>query len=452
MLSIFIIGNEYDSRIALTDLLEQHGYRTKSFSDVAVSLEQIKGDDCDLILTDMKIGDVDATEILKSVKQLDPNVEVIVFAESAESDSIKSAVEVMKLGAFDYMLRPSLDLFDELLIKVERALERKRMTEEIERLQEQFRNEYGLDTIIAESGEMRNVLHSVSRVAENDSPILLQGESGTGKELIARAIHSSGRPGKPFVPINCGAMPETLLESELFGHMKGTFTGAKFNKKGLFEEAHGGTLFMDEIGDMSNAIQVKLLRAMDFGEIRRLGSNIPVYVDARVVAATNKDMKSLVVSKKFREDLYYRLNVIPIMIPPLRKRKTDILPLAQHFLKIYSSKMGKEVLRLAPESRQLLLKYDWPGNVRELENVIERAIVLAQYDTIFPDDLPSAFNIQHPDILRQAISGKWSFDRLEKEYISSILSECSGNLSQAREKLGIARNTLWRKMKEYGIS
>jgi len=447
MLSVFIIGNEYASRIALTDLLEQHGYRTKSFSDVDVSLGQLKGDDCDLILTDMKIGDVDATEILKSVKQLDPNVEVIVFAES---DSIKSAVEVMKLGAFDYMLRP-VD-FDELLIKVERALERKRMTEEIERLQEQFRNEYGLDTIIAESAEMRNVLHSVFRVAENDSPILLQGESGTGKELIARAIHSSGRPGKPFVPINCGAMPETLLESELFGYMKGTFTGAKFNKKGLLEEAHGGTIFMDEIGNMSHAIQVKLLRALGFGEIRRLGSNTPVYVDARVVAATNKDMKSLVVSKKFREDLYYRLNVISIMIPPLRKRKTDILPLAQHFLKIYSSKMGKKVLRLAPESRQLLLKYDWPGNVRELENVIERAIVLAQYDTIFPDDLPSTFHIQHPDILRQAISGKWSFDRLEKEYISSILSECSGNLSQAREKLGIARNTLWRKMKEYGIS
>jgi DNA-binding NtrC family response regulator len=447
MLSVFIIGNEYASRIALTDLLEQHGYRTKSFSEVDVSLGQIKDDNCDLILTDMKIGDINATDILKSVKQLNPNIEVIVFAESG---SIESAVEIMKLGAFDYMLKPVDN--DELLIKVERALERKRMTEEIERLQEQFRNEYGLDTIIAESSEMRNVLHSVSRVAGNDSPILLQGESGTGKELIARAIHSSGRPGKPFVPINCGAMPETLLESELFGYMKGTFTGAKFNKKGLFEEAHGGTLFMDEVGDMSNATQLKLLGAMDFGEIRRLGSNTTVHVDTRIVAATNKDMKSLVGTKKFREDLYYRLNVIPIIVPPLRKRKTDILPLANHFLKIYSSKMGKEVLRIAPESRQLLLKYDWPGNVRELENVIERAMVLAQYDTIFPDDLPSAFHTQQPDILGQAISGKWTLDKLEKEYISSILNECSGNLSQAREKLGIARNTLWRKMKEYGIS
>jgi len=447
MLSVFIIGNEYASRIALTDQLEQHGYRAKSFSDVTTSLMQIKGNDCDLILTDMNIGDVNATEILKSIKMLNPNIEIIVFAEYG---SIESAVEVMKLGAFDYMLKP-VD-FDELLIKVERSLERKRMTEEIERLQEQFRNEYGLDTIIAESEEMRNVLHSVSRVAGNDSPILLQGESGTGKELIARAIHSSGRPGKPFVPINCGAMPETLLESELFGYMKGTFTGAKFNKKGLLEEAHGGTIFMDEIGDMSHATQVKLLRALDFGEIRRLGSNTPVYIDARVVAATNKDMKSLVESKKFREDLYYRLNVISITIPPLKKRKTDILPLAQHFLKIYSSKMGKEVLRIAPESRQLLLKYDWPGNVRELENVIERAIVLAQYNTIFPDDLPSNLHTHPPDILSQAISGKWSLEKLEKEYIFSILNECSGNLSQARERLGIARNTLWRKMKEYGVS
>jgi DNA-binding NtrC family response regulator len=447
MLSVFIIDNEYASRIALTDLLEQHGYRSRSFSNVSESLEQIKSNDCDLILTDLKIDDVNAIEILKAVKQLNPNVEVIVFAEYG---SIESAVEVMKLGAFDYMLKP-VDS-EELLIKVERALERKRMTEEIERLQEQFRKEYGLDTIIAESEEMRNVLHSVSRVAGNDSPILLQGESGTGKELIARAIHSSGRPGKSFVPINCGAMPETLLESELFGYMKGAFTGAKINKKGLFEEAHGGTMFMDEIGDMSHATQVKLLRALDFGEIRRLGSNTPVYVDARVVAATNKNMESLVESSGFREDLYYRLNVISITIPPLRKRKTDILPIAQHFLKVYSFKMRRDVLRIAPEARQLLLKYDWPGNVRELENVIERAIVLAQYDAIFPDDLPSSLHSPQPDILRQAISGKWSLKKLEKEYISSVLNECSGNLSEAREKLGIARNTLWRKIKEYEVS
>lgn len=328
MLSIFIIGEEHALIAKLANSLEQYGYSVKGFSDVSECLKQIQSDDCDLILTDLAVKDINATAILKSIRQLKPNIEVIVFAESK---SIESAVEVMKFGDFDYMLKPVV--LEELLIKAERAIGRKRMTEEIERLQENFRQEYGLSAIIAESEDMRNVLHNVTKVAKSDSPILIQGESGTGKELVARAIHSSGRPGKPFVPINCGAMPETLLESELFGYMRGAFTGAKFNKKGLFEEAHGGTIFMDEIGDMSLITQVKILRALDFGEIRRLGNNNPVYVDARIVAATNKNVVALVKSSKFREDLYYRLNVISITIPPLRKRKSDIVPLANHFFK-----------------------------------------------------------------------------------------------------------------------
>ena len=446
MLSIFIIDEEYALIANLADFLEQYGYSVRSFSDVSECLKQVQSGDCDLILTDLTIKGTSAIDILKSVKQLKPYIEVIVFAKS---ESIESAVEAMKLGAFDYMLKPVVP--EELLIKVERAIGRKKMTEEIERLQEHFRKEYGLSAIIAESEDMRNVLHDVAKVARSDSPILIQGESGTGKELVAKAIHSSGRPGKPFVPINCGAMPETLLESELFGYMKGAFTGAKFNKKGLFEEAHGGTIFMDEIGDMSLITQVKILRALDFGEIRRLGNNNPVYVDARIVAATNKNIVALVKSGKFREDLYYRLNVISITIPPLRKRKSDIVPLANHFLKLYSTKMNKEVQRLLPEARQVLLKYDWPGNVRELENVIERAIVLAQFDTIVPDNLPTEIQSSQPDIFKFAVAGNWSLEKLEKEYISSILNVYSGNLTRAREVLGIARNTLWRKMKEFGI-
>jgi DNA-binding NtrC family response regulator len=447
MLSILIIDNEYSSQTLLTNLLQQHGYKAQGTSNLSESLKQIRNNHYDLILTDLSLHDINAIELLGVVKQINPNIEVIVFAEYG---SIESAVESMKLGAFDYMLKP-IDS-DELIIKVERALSRKRMNEEIEHLQTQFRKEYGLDMIIAESKEMREVLHSVSRIAEGDSPVLIQGESGTGKELVIRAIHSSGRPGKSFIPINCGAMPETLLESELFGYMKGAFTGARFNKKGLFEEAHGGTIFLDEIGDMSHATQVKLLRVLDFGEIRRLGSNLPVYVDTRVVAATNKNIKSLVNIGGFREDLYYRLNVIIINIPPLRERKADIFPLANHFLKIYSNKMDKEVLKLAPETRQLLMKYDWPGNVRELENVIERAIVLAQYDTIFPDDLPSSLQYPQPDIIKQAIKSDWNIERLEREYIVGVLKECSGNLSQTTERLGIARNSLWRKLKKYGVS
>jgi len=446
MLSIFVISDEYAFRIELKDLLDQHGYNVRIFSDISECIEQIKSGECDLILSDLNKDNNTAENILKSVKSINPNIEVIFFTES---ESIELAASIVKLGAFDYMQKPIIP--DNLLIKVERALGHKRMIEEIERLQENFMREYGLQAIVARSKEMLNVLHEVTQVAKSDSPILIQGESGTGKELIARAIHSSGRPGKPFIPINCGAMPETLLESELFGYMKGAFTGARINKKGLFEEAHDGTIFMDEIGDMPLITQVKILRALDFGEIRRLGSNIPIYVNTRIVAATNKDVLSLVKDGKFREDLYYRLNVISIKIPPLRERKSDIIPLANHFLKLYSARMGKDVKKISHEVRQILLKYDWPGNVRELENVIERAIVLAQYDTIFPDDLPTGLQSNQPDIIKIAIEKRWSLKELEKEYLSNVIKNHSGNLSKAVETLGIARNTLWRKMKKFGI-
>lgn len=446
MLSIFVISDEYAFRIELKDLLDQHGYNVRIFSDISECIEQIKSGECDLILSDLNKDNNTAENILKSVKSINPNIEVIFFTES---ESIELAASIVKLGAFDYMQKPIIP--DNLLIKVERALGHKRMIEEIERLQENFKREYGLQAIVAESKEMLNVLREVTQVAKSDSPILIQGESGTGKELIARAIHSSGRPGKPFIPINCGAMPETLLESELFGYMKGAFTGARINKKGLFEEAHDGTIFMDEIGDMPLITQVKILRALDFGEIRRLGSNTPIYVNTRIVAATNKDMLSLVKDGKFREDLYYRLNVISIKIPPLRERKSDIIPLANHFLKLYSARMGKDVKKISHEVRQILLKYDWPGNVRELENVIERAIVLAQYDTIFPDDLPTGLQSNQPDIIKIAIEKRWSLKELEKEYLSNVIKNHSGNLSKAVETLGIARNTLWRKMKKFGI-
>lgn len=446
MLSVFVIVDEYAFKIELKELLEQHGYNVEVFSDFSKLIEQIKKVECDLILTDLNVVNASAIDILPVVKNVNPKIEVIVFAESG---SIELATNIIRSGAFDYMQKPIAP--DNLLIKVERALGYKKMIEEIERLQENFRQEYGLQSIIAESKEMLSVLHKVSQVAKSDSPILIQGESGTGKEMIARAIHSSGRPGKPFIPINCGAMPETLLESELFGYMKGSFTGARINKKGLFEEAHDGTIFMDEIGDMSQITQVKILRALDFGEIRRLGNNTPIYVNTRVVAATNKDLLSLVKNGKFREDLYYRLNVISIVIPPLRERKSDIIPLANHFLNLYSAKMGKDVKRISAEARQLLLKYDWPGNVRELENVIERAIVLAQYDTILPDNLPTRIQSSQLDILKTAVEKRWSLKELEKEYLSSVIAEHSGNLTKAKEVLGIPRNTLWRKMKQFGL-
>ncbi len=446
MLSVFITVNEHAFRIELKELLNQHGYNVRVFSDFQELIDQVKQGECDLILTDSNIDNITAIDILVTVKSINPNIEVIVFDES---ESVDLATKIMKLGAFDYMQKPIIP--DNLLIKVERALGHKKMMEEVERLQENFRREYGLQSIIAKSKEMIDVLYKISQVAKGDSPILIQGESGTGKEMIARAIHSSGRPGKPFIPINCGAMPETLLESELFGYMKGAFTGARINKKGLFEEAHDGTIFLDEIGDMSQITQVKILRALDFGEIRRLGNNIPIYVNTRVVAATNKDILSLVKDGKFREDLYYRLNVISVTIPPLRERKSDIIPLANHFLRLYSVKMGKDVKKISNEARQLLLKYDWPGNIRELENVIERAIVLTHYDTILPDNLPTRIKSGQLDIIKTAVEEKWNLKELEKEYISSVIREYSGNLSEAKEILGISRNTLWRKMKKLDI-
>jgi len=443
VLSILVVDDESDVREVLVELLKEHGYSVTGSETVAEALRKISEDVYDLIITDLKMGDRSGMEILRAAKDTTPTVEVIMITGYG---TVESAVEAMRLGAFDYIMKPWN--MDELLVRVERALGRKRMTEEIERLRERLRNDF--DTIIAESENMKEVLHLIAQVATSDSPIMIQGDSGTGKELLARALHSSGRPNGLFVPINCSALPETLLESELFGYMKGSFTGATVNKKGLFEEAHRGTLFMDEIGDMSPATQVKLLRALDLGEIRRVGSNTTVYVDVRVVAATNKNLEALVREGKFREELYYRLNVISIYVPPLRDRKPDILPIAEHFLEVYSKKMRKKVLKISPEARQFMVRYEWPGNVRELENVIERAVVLSQHDTIDLDSLPFGERLQQPGVIQQASRGQWDLKRLEKEYILNILAECSGNNSQAAERLGIARNTLWRKLKEYG--
>lgn len=448
MFSILVVDDDASIRVPWIDLLEEHGYRAAGAATVDEAIQKINEDVYDLVLTDLRMGGTrGGIDVLKAAGQTDPTMEVIVITGYG---TVESAVEAMKLGAFDYIRKPPAT--DELVMRVERAVGRKQMFAEIARLRERLRHEKNFDTIVAESDEMKEVLHLVAKVAESDSPVLIRGESGTGKELVAWAIHTNGRPNKQFLPINCGGFPETLLESELFGYMRGAFTGAAVNKKGLFEEAHNGTLFMDEIGDMPESLQVKLLRALDLGEIRRLGSNKPVYVKVRLVAATNKNLEELVQSGRFRKELYYRLNVIPIFIPPLRERRKDILPLAEHFLELFSSKMNREVLKLSSEARQAMVRYDWPGNVRELENAVERAVVLAQYDTIFLEDLPFGDQFQQPDILRRATRERWDLKTLEKEHILSVLSECSDNHSRTATRLGIARNTLWRKLKSYSVS
>lgn len=444
MFSILVVDDNRYVREALSIFLEEHGYNVTSTTNVTEALRSINADAYDLIITDLVMGDMSGMDVLRAAKQVDPYTEVIMITGHG---TVESAVEAMKLGASDYIKKPWND--DELIVRVERALRRKRLTEEIQRLRERLQKEFNFGNIVAESEDMRNILHTISRVANSSSNIIIQGASGTGKEVIARAIHATARPNGLFLPINCSAFQDTLLESELFGYMRGAFTGAATNKKGLFEEAHRGTLFMDEIGDMSPATQVKLLRALDNGEIRRIGSNTPVHVDVMVIAATNKNIEELVRVGQFREDLYYRLNVISIFISPLRERRADILPLAEHFLKLYSKKMNKKVLKISLEARRAMVRHDWPGNVRELENAIERAVVLSQHDTISLEDLPFNTSFHQTDILRQATNGKWNLKRLEREYIVDVMAQCSGNHSKAADRLGIARNTLWRKLKEY---
>lgn len=444
MSRILLAVKEEISRKFVSSRLREYGNIVDESLETSEALHKAITEGYDLIIEGLDLPVEAQFDFLKKIKSSKPDVEVILITGSG---TIQSAIEAMRAGAFDYVSKPIYP--DELLVKAERALEHRRINKEIQHLQDEFQKAYGLGAIIAESEEMRKVLHLASQVAKSSSPILIQGESGTGKELVAKAIHCIGRSGKPFVPINCGAIPETLLESELFGHIHGSFTGSVVNKKGLFEEAHNGTLFIDEIGDMPTATQVKLLRALDFGEIRRIGSNIPIYVNARIIAATNKDLQLLVSNSKFREDLFYRLNVVSIHIPPLRKRRSDIMPLAEFFLNKYGRLTNKNVCKISAGVRQIFLRYDWPGNVRELENVIERAVVLAHGDTITEEELPSNMRSEFSDILRLASSEKWSLKKLEQEYMLKLLNDYDNNRSELARRLGIGRNTLWRKLKSY---
>jgi len=316
------------------------------------------------------------------------------------------------------------------------------------------REKYGFAGIVAKSNKMRGVLDLALTVSRSDSNVVIEGETGTGKELIARAIHAhSSRSGGAFIPVNCGALPENLLESELFGHARGAFTGAVAAKKGLLEEADRGTFFLDEVGEMPTSTQVKLLRALQDGEVRRVGSNVSIRVSVRIIAATNGSLSDLIKEGRFREDLYYRLNVIPIVIPPLRERREDILPLAERFLQEYCGNMKKDVESFSPEAVNILLNYGWPGNVRELRNVVERAVVLSRSKIVPPDNLVIIRSGEEPALRNEGrnTGERATLSELEKEYIIDVLNECSWNRMTAAEVLGIGRSTLWRKMREYGI-
>jgi two-component system response regulator HydG len=443
--SILVVDDEASMRLTLGMLLRGEDWTVREAAGVASAVTLLEQEPFDVVITDLRMDDTGGIDVLKTAKRVSPETEVVILTAFG---SIGSAVEAVKLGAFDYLSKPFEP--DELVLVVKKALERRALLREVDQLRAALEAELGVNRVVAKGAAMRRLFELVRRVAASDATILIQGESGTGKELIARMVHArSPRAPRPFVAVDCGTLPEPLLESELFGHVRGAFTGAVAAKKGLVEEAHGGTVFLDEIDVLRLATQVKLHRVLQERTIRRVGSTASIRVDIRVIAATNRDLASLVRREAFREDLFYRLNGIVLEVPPLRTRTEDIIPLAVHFLRTFAERLGKPVTGIAPEAMDLLLRHPWPGNVRELEKVIERAAVLAEQDVIRPEDLPPALQA-HGEGSAPRPSRRTLAD-IEKAHILATLYEFGWNQVRAAEELGISRTTLWRKLREYGV-
>ena len=440
---IIVVDDEAIVRESLRDWLSDCGYQIFTAENGHQALEIIERERLSIVITDLVMPEMDGIELMKRAKDIIPNIEVIIITAYG---SITTAIAAMKEGAYDYIEKPFCPERAELL--VQKLVEHQGLIEENISLHQKLEERYRFENIIAKSPKMQQVIEVIKIVAKSNATVLIVGDSGTGKELVARAIHAqSHRRGKPFIAVSCAALPESLLESELFGHEKGSFTGAYAQKKGKFEIANRGTLFLDEIGEMSANIQVHLLRVLEEKEFTRVGGNELIKVDVRVVSATNKDIRKAVASGQFREDVYYRLNVVTIELPPLRERKEDIPLLAQHFLKKFAMENQKEIAGFSPDVTDFLLKYEWPGNVRELENAIERAVILAQNSNIEVTDLPH----QNLPLARSASPGKM-LKEAEKNHILNILTETEGNYSEAARILGISRMTLYNKAREYGIN
>ncbi len=412
-------------------------------------LRVLREDLPDLVLLDIQMPGIDGIEALEQIKQQYSRLPVVMMSAHG---TIDIAVRSMKLGAYDFITKPFSG--DRLLITVKNAIENNELRSEVEKLRQELQEKYQFKKIIGQSGAMQEVFKAVSKVIDSNVTVLLQGESGTGKELIARAIHfeSKKRKNKPFIAVNCSALPESLLESELFGHEKGAFTGAAARRIGKFEQADGGTIFLDEIGEMTPATQVKVLRVLQEREFERVGGNELVKVDVRIISATNKDIEESVRKGEFREDLYYRISVFPIKIPPLRERKEDIPLLAEYFMQKYAEREEKEVNSIAPDAMELMMAYHWPGNVRELENAIERAVLLATTSEIVVNDLPpNVRSIGERKVVEQSGALNSWIEKLEEEALRKALLECEGNVSLTARKLGIGRATVYRKAKKYGL-
>jgi len=445
--SVLVVDDQAPIRESMVITFRREGYRVDSAASGEQALEMLFQTPFDLIVTDLRLDGMNGIELLRRTKERFPDTEVVVMTAYG---TIEGAVEAIKSGAYDYLTKPFQP--EELTLVAERALERRGLTRRVRQLEEVVRERDPFEGVISSSPAMQDVLKVVDQVARLDSTVLITGESGTGKEVVARALHNlSSRNDKPLVVVNCGAIPENLQESELFGHTKGAFTGAHADKRGLFDEAHGGTAFLDEVGELTPMAQVKMLRFLQNGEVRRVGTTSSRNLDVRIVAATNRDLEKSVENNEFREDLFYRLNVIPVKLPPLRNRAEDIPPLVQHFVKRIADRMGlAQPPAVSPRAIERLLSHSWRGNVRELENAIERAAALDRDGVIGLDDLPFADTPRNEDrLIDRARKSSLTLAELEKEYIVEVLAECNRSRKNTAARLGITTATLWRKLKQY---
>ena len=448
---ILVVDDEAPMRKSLANLLRREGYFIAEAAGGAEAIHLLEKDSFDLVITDLKMEPMSGLGLLHRVKQMTRDVEVIVVTAFG---TIELAVDAMKLKAFDFITKPFQ--LEEILLRVRNALDKRRLTLENIRLQQEIEREYSFAGIIGQSKKMQELFAVIRSLAETDVSVLIQGETGTGKELIAKAIHyNSQRKDKRFLAVNCGALASTLLESELFGHEKGAFTGAVTQKQGIFEVAEGGTLLLDEIGEIPPSTQVKLLRVLNDGELHRVGGTTALKVDVRIIAATNRNLEELVQKGSFRDDLYYRLKVFPVTVPPLRERMEDIPALAAHFIEKWSHTAKNSIKEISSQAMAHLLSYRWPGNVRELENTLQRLLVICKGDTLdvqdLPPDIKGTQSENHEKSLDLKSISRESGEIIETKAIVEALSSSGGNITRAAKALGVSRATLQNKMKLYGL-
>ena len=445
--TILVVDDDAAMTSALCEVLRQAGYSAHSAQSGAAALEMVKGERPDLVISDLRMTEMSGHQLQQEMQTIAPDLPIVIITAFG---SIESAVESMKLGARDFITKPFSN--KQLLLTVSRTLENLRLRQEVKQLRGELARSYGLSNIIAADPRMVAVLEIIEQIADSPATVLITGESGTGKDLLARAIHfSSARRERPFVPINCAALPENLIESELFGYARGAFTDARQAKTGLFVAARGGTLFLDEIGEMPQPLQSKLLRAIEEKKIRPLGVTEEIGVDVRIVAATNSDLEKAIEEGRFRADLYYRLATVTLSVPPLRERPNDIPLLIKHFLVRASAEAGRPVPEIEPQAMARLLRYPWPGNARELHNAIQRGVILARNDMLTIKELPpkvAGHDFSPVKMLAEAVDKRMTLDQLERDYIRAVLDTVNGNKTEAAAILQIDRKTLYRKLGE----